>query len=434
MSNLFQQVGDGTWSEPLAYALRPVNLDEFFGQDHIVGDGKLLKSLISDDKIHSMIFYGPPGTGKTTLAKIIANETSADFEQVSAVTGGVAELRKVIGRARNSKEMGRRTVLFVDEIHRFSKSQQDALLPATEDGSVILIGATTENPSFEVNSALLSRAQVFVFKSLGEDALRGILDRAVSVVSKRMKKDFDIDDEGRDLLVAYANGDARSLLNSLEIVLKVVSDETVSVSAIKGVMQKRGLRYDKKGEEHFNIISALHKSLRDSDPDAAIYWMTRMLEAGEDPLYIARRLVRFASEDVGMADPNALSVCVAAQQACHFLGMPECNVNLAQAVVYLSMAPKSNALYKACSSAVSDVRNLGNLDVPLHLRNAPTKLMKGLGYGSGYKYAHDFDGAVVSQRHLPDELVGRVYYEPVDRGIEARIKVKLDELRGGNLS
>lgn len=429
MTNLFQQSGDHLWSEPLAHALRPATLDEFFGQEEIVGEEKLLRQLIAEDNLSSMIFYGPPGTGKTTLAKIIANETSAEFEQVSAVSSGVPELRKVVERARAKKEMGIRTVLFVDEIHRFNKAQQDALLPHVEDGTVTLIGATTENPSFEVNSALLSRSQVFVFKALDEAALAGILQRALNKVGERLEKKIGIDEKGSDFLIQYSNGDARTLLNTLEVVVKLVKKAKITHEDVQKVLQRKNLRYDKKGEEHYNIISALHKSMRDSDPDGALYWMMRMLEGGEDPLYIARRLIRFASEDIGMADPNALSVCVAVQQACHFNGMPECEVNLAQAVVYCSMAPKSNALYKACGGIKSDIAKLGNLEVPLHIRNAPTKLMKEWGYGKGYQYAHNFEDAQVNQQHLPDELSGRRYYEPTDRGIEARIKEKLDALR-----
>ena len=325
--------------------------------------------------------------------------------------------------------MGAKTVLFVDEIHRFNKSQQDALLPHVEDGTITLIGATTENPSFEVNSALLSRSQVFVFKSLDDEALGGILDRAVEKVAKKLKKKMSLDEQGRDFLIQYANGDARSLLNTFEVVAKLVKKEKITYEDIQKVLQRKNLRYDKKGEEHYNIISALHKSMRDSDPDGALYWMMRMLEGGEDPLYIARRLIRFASEDIGMADPNALSVCVAAQQACHFNGMPECSVNLGQAVVYLSMAPKSNAVYTSLKKIQSDIAKHGNLEVPLHIRNAPTKLMKEWGYGKGYQYAHNHEGAQVDQQHLPDELEGRRYYEPTDRGIEARIKERLETLR-----
>ncbi len=417
-------------SEPLAFALRPQTLEDFLGQEEIVGEGKLLRELIKEDKLHSMIFYGPPGTGKTTLASIIAHETAAEFELVSAVTSGVPELRKIIDVAKERKKMGQRTLLFVDEIHRFNKGQQDALLPHVEDGTVILIGATTENPSFEVNSALLSRAQVFVFKALDERALGSILDRALEKVKGPSKKAKTIDEEGHNFLIQFANGDARMLLNTLEIILKLVKKEKISYADIQKVLQRKNLRYDKKGEEHYNIISALHKSMRDSDPDGAVYWMVRMLEGGEDPLYIARRLIRFASEDIGLADPNALVQAVASMQACHFNGMPECGVNLAQTVVYLSMAPKSNALYAAYGRAQSDVGKFGNLEVPLHIRNAPTKLMKEWGYGKNYKYAHNYEGGVVDQQHLPDELRGRVYYEPTDRGIEARIKEKLGKMRG----
>ena len=426
MSNLFNQSEDSLWSEPLAYMLRPTSLDEFFGQEDIIGEGKLLKQLIKEDNLHSVIFYGPPGTGKTTLAKIIAEETSAEFDVVSAVTSGIPELRKIVEKAKESKKLGQRTVLFVDEIHRFNKTQQDALLPHTEDGTVILIGATTENPSFEVNSALLSRSQVFVFKSLDDKALAGILERALVKVSDLVEKKLEMEEKGRDFLIQYANGDARTLLNTLEIIVKLVKKKRIKHDDIMRVLQRKNLRYDKKGEEHYNIISALHKSMRDSDPDGALYWMGRMLAGGEDPLYIARRLIRFASEDVGMADPHALLVAVAVKEACHFVGMPECSVNLAQAVVHLSMAPKSNALYKADVAIQRDISEFGNLEVPLHIRNAPTKLMKEWGYGKGYQYAHNNKDAKVDQQHLPDEIKGRRYYEPTDRGIEAKIKEKLD--------
>lgn len=428
--SLFETTQKGmVWSEPLAYMLRPKTLEEFFGQEEIVGDGKLLQQLIKKDNLHSVIFYGPPGCGKTTLASIIANATAAEFESMSAVTGGVPELRKVIATAKERKKMGTRTVLFIDEIHRFSKSQQDALLPHVEDGTVTMIGATTENPSFEVISALLSRSQTFVFKALGDIALAGILDRGLSKVAEITGSKHSMDDDCKDFLVQFANGDARALLNNLEIIIKLAKKEKISLKDAQEILQRKNLRYDKKGEEHYNIISALHKSMRDSDPDGALYWMTRMLEGGEDPLYIARRLIRFASEDIGLADPNALNQAVAAQQACHFNGMPECGVNLAQCVVYLSMAPKSNALYKAYGQIQGDIEKLGNLEVPLHIRNAPTKMMKEWGYGKGYKYAHDYEGGVVEQNHLPDELKGKHYYEPTDRGIEARIKEKLQKLR-----
>lgn len=421
------------WNEPLAYVLRPQTLEEFFGQEELVGDGKLLKQLIEKDELHSVIFFGPPGVGKTTLATIIAHKTSAEFEVMSAVTSGVPELRKVIAVAKERKKMGHRTVLFVDEIHRFNKAQQDALLPHVEDGTITLIGATTENPSFEVISALLSRSQVFVFKSLDENALHGILQRALEKVAVLSSQPLTkISEEGQFFLVRFANGDARLLLNTLEIILKIVpqasaksrSATEVSLDDIQKVLQRKNLRYDKKGEEHYNIISALHKSMRDSDADGALYWLARMLEGGEDPLYIARRLIRFASEDVGMADPHALLVAVAAKDACHFLGMPECGVHLAQTVIHLSMAPKSNSAYVAYGKAVEDARKFGNLEVPLHIRNAPTKLMKEWGYGKGYQYAHNYEDAHVDQQHLPDALKGKIYYEPTDRGIEAKIREK----------
>jgi putative ATPase len=429
MKNLFKEKSD-LFDQPLAYLLRPKTLEEFFGQEDLVGEGKMLRQLIEKDQMHSVIFFGPPGCGKTTLSYIVASETSSDFEVMSAVTGGVPEIRKIVERARERKKLGQKTVLFVDEIHRFSKSQQDALLPHTEDGTLTLIGATTENPSFEVISALLSRSQVFVFKMLGVDALGKILDRAIVKISEMTNRTLTLDDEAKDFLVRFANGDARNLLNTLEIIVKLAGKDSLDLAAVQNVLQRKQLRYDKKGEEHYNIISALHKSMRDSDPDGALYWMGRMLEAGEDPLYVVRRLIRFASEDVGMADPHALLVAVAAKDACHFVGMPECALNLAQAVVHLSMAPKSNALYTAYCKVQSDISTRGNLEVPLCIRNAPTKLMKEWGYGKDYKYAHNFSDAKVDQQHLPDELKGRIYYEPTDRGIEAKIKEKLDGRRG----
>ena len=428
--NLFDTSSStGLGAEPLAFQLRPHTLEEFFGQQEIVGKDKLLSQLIEQDSLHSVIFFGPPGTGKTTLATIIAHETAAEFEAVSAVTSGVPELRKAVERAKERKKMGTRTVLFVDEIHRFSKSQQDALLPHVEDGTVTLIGATTENPSFEVISALLSRSQTFVFKALDEKALLAILKRALKKVKELFDREVELDEDAKDFLVQFSNGDARTLLNTLEIILKLNSKAQISLSEVQEILQKKNLRYDKKGEEHYNIISALHKSMRDSDPDGALYWMVRMLEGGEEALYIARRLIRFASEDIGMADPTALHQAVATWHACHYNGMPECGVNLAQCVVYLSMAPKSNALYKAYGKIQADIKKFGNLEVPLHIRNAPTKLMKEWGYGKDYQYAHNFENAQVNQQHLPDELKNRIYYEPTERGVEIKLKERLENSR-----
>lgn len=418
-----------SWNEPLAYFLRPKSLEEFFGQSELVSDGKLLRTLIERDTLHSVIFYGPPGSGKTTLASIIAEVTKSDFEVLSAVTGGVPELRKIIQQAKGRKKLGNNTILFIDEIHRFTKAQQYVLLPHVEDGTVVLIGATTDNPSFEVIAPLLSRSQVFVFKALGQDALKKILDRALMKAKVLMQKNFSIEETAQHFLIQFSNGDARILLNNLEVILKLAPQEKISLDFIQKTLQRKNLRYDKKGDEHYNIISALHKSMRDSDPDGALYWMVRMLEGGEDPLYIVRRLIRFASEDIGMADPHALSVAVAAKEACHFVGMPECGIHLAQAVVYLSIAPKSNALYDAYSAIQRDIEKFGNLEVPFHLRNAPTQLMKSWGYGRGYKYAHDDESGVVQQKHLPFALEGRIYYKPTDRGIEAKIQLKLEKLR-----
>jgi putative ATPase len=418
--------------EPLANLMRPKTLEEFFGQADLMGKGKTLQKLIESDQVHSMIFYGPPGVGKTTLAQVIAEKTASRFVTVSAVTAGVPDLRKIIDEAEEFRRLGNTTILFVDEIHRFNKSQQDFLLPYTERGTVVLIGATTENPSFEVNSALLSRAQVFVFKALEEEALEHIAKRALEKIEGLYKSEsgrvvkLELEEEAMDFLIGFANGDARNLLNTLEVILKVAEGWPVTVAEIQLILQKKNLRYDKKGEEHFNIISALHKSMRDSDPDGALYWMMRMLEGGEEPLYIARRLIRFASEDIGMADPHALLVAVAAKEACHFNGMPECEVNLAQAVVHLAMAPKSNALYSALGEIKKTIKQLGNLEVPLHIRNAPTKLMKEWGYGKGYQYAHDFQGGIVNQQHLPDQLKNQKFYHPTNRGVEARIKARLD--------
>lgn len=393
--------------KPLADRMRPESLDDFLGQEEVIGEGKLLKKAIEQDIIPSMIFWGPPGTGKTTLATIIANQTNSEFIKLSAVTSGMKDLRNVISIARANEIEGKRTILFIDEIHRWNKSQQDALLPHVEHGVIVLIGATTENPSFEVRGALLSRCRVFVLENLKIEHISKILKRALSdknIGLGDMK--IEINDESINLLANMSNGDARVALNILEYASSI--NHKINSSLIKEAFQKSHLLYDKDGEEHYNIISALHKSMRGSDADASLYWLARMLEAGEDPLFIARRIVRFASEDIGLANSQALEQAVAAYNACHFIGMPECNVILAQAVVYMAKCKKSNDLYIAYGNAARDVRAKGNLPVPLHIRNASTKLMKDLGYGAGYKYNPDYDG-VVDQEYFPDELKNRKY-------------------------
>ncbi|MDZ4719138.1 MAG: replication-associated recombination protein A [Roseiflexaceae bacterium] len=417
---------------PLAARMRPRTLDEYVGQEQIVGAGKLLRRSIAGDTIFSIILWGPPGSGKTTLARIVAETTSAHFEPISAVSAGVADLRRVVKEAQDRLGMfQQRTVLFIDEIHRFNKSQQDAVLPYVEDGTIILIGATTENPSFEVNAALLSRARVFVLESLNDEQIGVVVDRALADSERGLAQyDVLIAADARSYLINMANGDARTALNALEaaVVAKapgLAGKRLITVEDIRDALQSRALRYDKNGELHYDAISALHKCVRDSDPDAAIYWLGRMLEGGEDPLYIARRVVRMAVEDIGLADPQALPLCMAAQQAVHFLGQPEGDLALAQAVVYLAQAPKSNAVYRAYGAALKDVAETRNEPVPLHLRNAPTKLMKGMGYGQGYKYAHDYEEAQVDQEHFPPNLAGRRYYDPTARGFEAEIRERL---------
>ena len=418
---------------PLASRVRPVSLEEFVGQEHLLGPGKMLRQLIERDQISSMIFWGPPGVGKTTLASIIAGRTKADFINFSAVTSGIKEIREVMNQAENSRRMGIRTVLFVDEIHRFNKAQQDAFLPYVEKGSIILIGATTENPSFEINGALLSRCKVFVLKALEEKDLVKLLKQALKHPSGFGKQQVRITEDQLTAIAAFANGDARTALNTLEMAVLngEISPEGITVTdeGLAQCISRKSLLYDKTGEEHYNLISALHKSMRNSDPDAAIYWMCRMLEGGENPLYIARRLIRFASEDVGMADSNALQVAVAAYQACHFLGMPECDVHLTHAVTYLAMAPKSNALYTACEECKRDVRNHRAEPVPLWLRNAPTKLMKKLDYGRGYQYAHDTSEKLTNMECLPESLRGREYYHPTGQGAEAAVSEKLEQVK-----
>ena len=414
---------------PLAARMRPKTLSGYVGQQHLVGKGKMLSKLIAEDKIFSMIFWGPPGVGKTTLARIIAGETKARFIDFSAVTSGIKEIRTVMQEAEKNTAYGERTILFVDEIHRFNKAQQDAFLPFVEKGSIILIGATTENPSFEINSALLSRCRVFVLKALQKDDILGLLRRALKAPEGFGAQKVEIADDLLEALAVFANGDARTALSTLEIVVlngEVEKDAIkVTPETVEQCIAKKSLLYDKKGEEHYNLISALHKSMRNSDADASVYWLARMLEAGEDPLYIARRIVRFASEDVGLADPRALELAVAAYQACHFIGMPECSVHLTEAAVYMSLAPKSNAMEVAYLKAKADATKRLAEPVPLVIRNAVTRLMKDEGYGKGYQYAHNTKDKLTNMQCLPDDLLGSVYYEPTEEGVEGRFKERL---------
>ena len=417
-------------SAPLADRMRPRNLDEVVGQGHLIGAGKVLRRALEDGNLHSMVLWGPPGTGKTTLAQLVATVAGARFVTFSAVMSGVKEIRQVTAEAEaDRRQRGRRTILFVDEIHRFNKAQQDAFLPHVEKGNITLIGATTENPSFEVNAALLSRCRVYVLQALTDDDVVTILDRALADAERGLgRPGATAEPDALRLIARIANGDARSALNVLELAV-AMQGPRITEAAIREAAQKKALLYDKAGEEHYNLISALHKSLRDSDPDGALYWLGRMLDAGEDPLYVARRLVRFASEDVGNADPQALRITLDAKDAYHFLGTPEGELALAQATCYLALAPKSNAVYAAWNQVHDDIRDKPAEPVPLHIRNAPTGLMAHLGYGRDYQYAHDAPDAQVSQEHLPDALRGRVYYRPTDRGAERELGERLARWR-----
>jgi putative ATPase len=422
-------------TRPLADRMRPRTLDEFVGQEHILGPGKPLRVQIERDDTGSLILWGPPGVGKTTLAKIISGMTHAEFIEFSAVLAGIKEIKQVMADAERARQYGTRTIVFVDEVHRFNKAQQDAFLPYVEKGSIRLIGATTENPSFEVISALLSRCRVYVLKPLNEEQIVALLRRALSDKERGLGElGLQADEDALKKIAAYSSGDARSAYNALEVAATLASDQGgdaphITDAIATGALQKRVLVYDKAGEEHYNLISALHKSVRNSDPDAALYWLARMLEAGEDGLYIARRVVRMASEDIGLADPSALSITLAARDAYDFLGMPEGNLALAQAVVYLCAAPKSNALETAYGAVQQDVEQTTQDPVPLHLRNAPTGLMKNLGYAKGYQYAHNLDEKVADMQCLPDNLRDRVYYHPTEEGVEKRIKARLEEIR-----
>ncbi len=423
-------------STPLADRMRPLTLDEFVGQKHLVGKGKVLREIIENDRLNSIIFWGPPGSGKTTLAKIIASKTRSKFISFSAVTSGIKQIKEIMKVASfNLSEHGTRTILFIDEIHRFNKAQQDAFLPFVEKGTIILIGATTENPSFEVNSALLSRTKTFVLDKLSEEDIKTLIKRALADGERGLGSyNIKISDDTVDFIARFSDGDARIAYNILELAVSTYPDKAkrrtmeISTPLVENVIQKKALLYDKNGEEHYNIISALHKSLRGSDPDAAVYWTVRMLESGEDPLYIIRRMVRFASEDIGLADPNALQVAISAKQSFEFIGPPEGYLAIIEAAVYLALAPKSNSLYKTYKKVRTDVEEYGSLPVPYHIRNAPTRLMKDIGYGRGYKYAHDYNSAVVGQNHLPDRLLSKRYYSPTNRGFEKELLERLKKI------
>ncbi|WP_455158942.1 replication-associated recombination protein A [Schaalia cardiffensis] len=430
--SLFDKAADAT--RPLPARMRPETLNEVVGQKHLISEGKILRRMIESDQVPSMIFWGPPGVGKTTLARVIAHQTRASFIDFSAVTSGIKEIRDIMKRADAASGIGARTIVFIDEIHRFNKAQQDAFLPFVEKGAITLIGATTENPSFEVNGALLSRCKVFVLKGLLEDEIMSLLRRALEEPRGFGDQDVRIEDDLLRAIALFSNGDARTALSTLEMVVLNGNEDdgvvTVTEETVAQCTSQRSLLYDKAGEEHYNIISALHKSMRNSDPDASVYWLARMLESGEDPLYLARRITRFAAEDIGLADTNALAVAINAFHACHFIGMPECTVHLAEAVIYLSMAPKSNSSYIAYEYAKKDALHSMAEPVPLVIRNATTRLMKDLGYGEGYRLAHDEEGKVAADMQcLPDSLVGTEYYTPTKEGHENRLRERLIRLR-----
>jgi putative ATPase len=423
-------------NSPLADRMRPKDLDEFVGQEHLVGENKVLRRMINEDKLFSIIFWGPPGCGKTTLAKIIAKKTKSRFISFSAVTAGIKQIKEVMEIAKYEKKIhNKNTILFIDEIHRFNKAQQDAFLPFVEDGTIILTGATTENPSFEVISALLSRCKVFILNKLTSEEIRILLNRAITDKERGLGNyKISIDSETINFISRFCDGDSRIAYNILEMAISITQKNNkeatakIDIPLIENIIQKKALLYDKNGEEHFNLISALHKSLRGSDPDAAVYWIVRMLEGGEDPLYILRRMVRFASEDIGLADTNALTVAISAKESFEFIGPPEGYLAIIEAAIYLALSPKSNSLYLTYQNVEEDIKNFQSLSVPYHIRNAPTKLMKEIGYSSGYKYPHNFDGAIVNQSYLPEELKNKKYYHPTDRGFEKELKERIKKI------